>query len=147
MILLGKIVLGMAGAGLAAAGVLCSEGLVQVQVIEKQPPGHRVRVVAPAMLAPVALRLAPQRDRAQATEEIQLYIPAVRAALAGLCDTHDMILVEVKGPAEHVQVLKLGGSIVVDVDDPAEIVHVSAPIRALSSTVEELAAAKSNFAR
>jgi hypothetical protein len=144
MILLGKIVLGMAGVGLAGAGVLCSEGLVRVKVIEKEPQGHHINVIAPAMLAPIAVHFAPQRDLEQAAREIQPYMPAIRAVLVGLRDTEDVVLVEVKAPGEHVQVSKSRGSIVVDVEDTRETVHVSVPIRAISSTVEQLAAATSN---
>ncbi len=144
MILLGKIVLGMAGAGLAGAGVLCSEGVVHVKVIEKEPGGVHINVIAPAMLAPIAVRLAPRRDLAKACEQLQANLPVVRAALEGLRDSEDVVLVEVEEPGEHVEVSKTAGSIVVDVDDADATVHVTAPIRAISSTVEELAAATSN---
>ncbi len=144
MLLLGKIVLGMAGVGLAGAGVLCSEGLVQVKVIEKAPQGHHIEVIAPAMLAPIAVRLAPQRGLEQAAREIGPNMPVIRATLAGLRDADDFVLVEVKEPYARVHVAKSGGSIVVDVDDADETVHVSAPIRAISSTVERLAAAAGN---
>jgi len=144
MILLAKIALGIAGAGLAGAGVLCSEGLVCVKVIEKQPQGLHLHVVAPAMLAPIAVRFTPQRDLANAAREMQPHMPEIRAALDGLRDSDDVVFVEVKEPGQHVEVAKSGGSIIVDVDDADEIVHVSAPIRAISSTVEQLAAASSN---
>jgi hypothetical protein len=144
MILLAKVVLGMAGVGLASAGVLCSEGVVNVKVIEKQPRGLHLHVIAPAMLAPIAVHLAPQRELAQAAREIQPYMPVIRAALDGLRDSGDIVLVEVNGPGQHVEVAKSGASIVVDVDDAAETVHVSTPIRAISSTVDQLAAAGSN---
>ena len=144
MILLAKIALGMAGVGLASAGVLCSEGVVYVKVIEKQPQGLHIHVIAPAMLAPIAVHLAPQRALAKAAREIQPYMPAIRAALDGLRDSDDVVFVEVKRPGEHVEVAKSGGSIVVDVDDAGETVHVSAPIRAISSTVDQLADTGSN---
>jgi len=144
MILLGKIVLGMAGVGLAGASILCSEGLVHVKVIEKQPQGVHINVIAPAMLAPIAVHLAPQRDLAQAARRIQPYMPVIRAALDGLRDSEDAVLVDVTEPGEHVEVAKSGGSIVVDVDDDAETVHVSTPVRAISSTVEQLAAVNSS---
>jgi hypothetical protein len=144
MILLGKIVLGMAGAGLAGVGVLCSEGMVQVRVVEKQAQGTHINVIAPALLAPIAVHFAPQRELAHAAREIQPYMPAIRAALDGLRDSEDVVFVEVREPDEHVTVSKSGGSIVVDVDDPGETVHVSTPIRAISSTIEQLAAATSN---
>jgi hypothetical protein len=56
-----------------------------------------------------------------------------------LRDSDDVVLVEVKEPGEHVEVATSNGSIVVDVDDADETVHVSAPIRAISSTVDQLA--------
>jgi hypothetical protein len=40
-----------------------------------------------------------------------------------------------------VLVSKEGGSVVVDVTDTEETVHVSAPIRAIESTVDQVAAA------
>jgi hypothetical protein len=40
-----------------------------------------------------------------------------------------------------VVVAKKGGAVVVDVNDRDETVHVSAPIRAISSTIEQVAAA------
>jgi hypothetical protein len=143
MILLGKVVLGMAGLGLAGASLLCSEGFVQVKVIEKEPQGHHINVIAPATLAPIAVRLAPRDDLAQAAWQIQPNLPVIRATLAGLRDTDDVVFVEVNERGEHVHVAKSGDSIVVDVDDVGETVHVSAPIRAISSTVEQLAATSS----
>jgi hypothetical protein len=144
MIVIAKIALGLAGAGLASVGVLCSEGVVNVKVIEKQPQGVHLHVIAPAMLAPIAVHLAPQRSLAQASREIQPFMPTIRAALDGLRDSDDVVIVEVKGPGEHIEVAKLGGSIIVNVDDAGETVHVSTPIRAISSTVNQLAAAGPN---
>lgn len=144
MILLGKIMLGVAGVGLAGASVLCSEGLVHVKVIEKEPQGVHINVIAPAMLAPIAVHLAPQRELAQAARQIQPYMPVIRAALNSLRESEDVVLVDVNEPGQHVEVMKSGGSIVVDVDDEGETVHVATPIRAISSTVEQVVAATSN---
>ncbi len=144
MILLGKVMLGMAGVGLAGASILCSEGIVHVKVIEKQPQGVHLNMFAPAMLAPIAVHVAPQREMAQAARQVQPYMPVIRAALDGLRDSDDVVLVEVNEPGEHVEVAKSGSSIIVDVNDEDATVHVSTPIRAVSSTVEQLAAANSN---
>lgn len=144
MILLGKIMLGVAGVGLAGASVLCSEGLVHVKVIEKEPQGVHINVIAPAMLAPIAVHLAPQRELARAARQIQPYMPVIRAALNSLRESEDVVLVDVNEPGQHVEVMKSGGSIVVDVDDEGETVHVATPIRAISSTVEQVVAATSN---
>ena len=141
MILIGKIVLGMAGTALAGVGLLCSEGFVNVNVIEKQPQGHHVHVIAPALLLPIAAHFVPPREANHATREMQEYMPTIRAALDSLRDADDVVFVDVTEPDTHVRVSKSGGSIIVDVNDPDETVHVSTPIRAISSTVEQLAAA------
>jgi hypothetical protein len=158
MILLGKIVLGMAGVGLAGVGALCSDGFVNVDVTAKQPDGVHIHVIAPAMLAPLAVRLAPLAVRvgpprvspdpqdvmAQAGWQIREQLPVIDAALASLRAAGDFTLVEVDAPGEHVHVAKSGGSIVVDVDNSDATVHVSAPIRALASTINQLAYASPN---
>ena len=87
---------------------------------------------------------APKEKLAQASREIRPYLPTIRAAIEALSDSEDMTFVEVKEPGQHVRVAKSGGSIVVDVDDEENTVHVSTPIRVMSSTIEELAAADSS---
>ena len=141
MVLLGKIALGIAGTALAGVSLLCSEGMIQVKVIEKRPEGHHIRVIAPAPLLPIGMHFAPKDGISDASAEIQPWLPTIRAALAQSRDCDDFALVEVRDPGRQVRVAKSGGSLVVDVNDEEESVHVSAPIRAMSSAVEELAAA------
>lgn len=140
MVLFGKIVLGVVGTAVAGVGLLCSDGLIEVKVVERQPETHHVYVIAPAMLVPIGMHFAPRKDLSRAAAQIQPWMPTVRAALDQLRDSDDITLVEVKEPGEHVRVAKEGGSIVVDVEDRDETVHVSTPIRAISSTIEQLAA-------
>jgi hypothetical protein len=140
VILLGKIALGIVGTAVAGVGVLCSEGMIEVKVVERQPEVHHVYVIAPAMLVPIGMHFAPQRDLSRAAAQIRPWLPTIRAALGQLRETDDVTLVEVKEPGEHVRVAKEGGSIVVDVQDEDQTVHVSTPIRAISSTIEQLAA-------
>jgi len=141
MMLLGKIVLGVAGTALAGVGVICRDGMIEVKVVERQPEVHHIYVVAPAMLVPIGMHFAPQRELSHAAAEIQPWMPTIRAALDQLRESEDVTFVEVKQPGEHVRVAKSGGSIVVDVEDEDDTVHVSAPIRAISSTIEQLASA------
>jgi hypothetical protein len=141
MILLGKIALGFAGVALAGVGLVCSEGLIEVNVVEKQPEKHHIYVLAPALLVPVGMHFAPKHDMAQASREIQPWLPTIRAALDELRRSNNLTLVEVKEQGQHVRIAKSGGALTVDVEDEDETVHVSAPIRAISSSVEELAAA------
>ena len=55
MILLGKVALGIVGTAVAGVGVLCSEGMIEVKVVERQPEVHHVYVIAPAMLVPIGM--------------------------------------------------------------------------------------------
>jgi len=144
MILFAKMALGVCGVAVAGAGALCSGGMVNVKVVQKRPQGFHLHVIAPAMLAPIAVRLAPQHCIADAARQMRPYMPEIRAAIDGLRASEDVVLVEVREPGQHVEVAKSGGSIVVDVDDAGEAVHVSAPLRAISSTVDGLDEAGSN---
>jgi hypothetical protein len=141
MILLGKVALGMAGTALAGVGLICSEGMIEVNVVEKQPEAHHVYVLAPAMLVPIAMHFVPSWKLGQAATELRPWMPTIRAALDQLRAGEDMTLVDVREPGQHVLVTKDGGSMVVDVTDKDETVHVSAPIRAIESTIEQVAAA------
>ena len=139
MILLGKIALGMAGFAVAGAGLLCSEGFVDVNVVQHRDSPPHIHVIAPALLAPITVRLVPNDKLGEASEKLQPWLPTVRAALDGLRDSPDMTLVEVSDPNEYVHVEKRYGDIVVDIANREETVHVSVPIRAIHSTVDALA--------
>jgi hypothetical protein len=141
MVLLGKVALGIAGTALAGIGLICSEGMIEVNVVEKQPEAHHVYVLAPAMLVPIAVHFVPSRKLGRAATEIQPWMPTIHAALEQLRASDDITLVEVREPGQHVLVTKDGGSVMVDVTDNDDTVHVSAPIRAIESTIEQVAAA------
>jgi hypothetical protein len=141
MILLGKVALGIAGTALAGVGLICSEGMIEVNVVEKQPEAHHVYVLAPAMLMPIGMHFVPSRKLGRAAMELRPWMPTIRAALDQLRAGEDMTLVDVRETGQHVLVTKDGGSVVVDVTDEDETVHVSAPIRAIESTIEQVAAA------
>jgi len=142
MVLLGKVALGIAGTALAGIGVICSEGMIELNVVEKQPEVHHVYVLAPAMIVPIATHFVPSRKLGHAAAELKPWMPTIRAALEQLRASDDVTLVEVREPGQHVVVAKSGGSVVVDVTNQDDVVHVSAPIRAIESTVEQVAAAR-----
>jgi hypothetical protein len=52
------------------------------------------------------------------------------------------VLVEVIDPGEHVVVAKVGDSVVVDVHDRDESVHVAVPLRAARASLHEIAGAE-----
>ncbi len=143
MILAAKVGLVCAGTIVAAAGALCSEGFIRVDVAQSRGELRHINVTAPAMIVPMAVAFAThmksRRQIAKAGEQIEPYVPAIRAALRELNEGGDMTLVDVIEPDQHVHISKSGGSIVVDVNNKDATVHVSAPIRAISGTLQEIA--------
>jgi hypothetical protein len=141
MIFLAKLGIGVVGAALVGGAALSSEGFIYVKVHEHQPGGTNINVLVPAALVPATLRFVPNHDLAQASRDLRPYLPAIDAAIPALADCPDGVLVEVVDPGEHVLVRKSGGSIVVDVKDAGETVHVSVPLRAARSAIREIAEA------
>ena len=140
MILLAKLGIGVLGTALVGGAALSSEGFIHVRVHETQP-GPNITLIVPAALVPVALRFAPRQHLAEASRDLQQYLPVIDAAIPALEECPDGILVEVLDPGEHVVVAKSGGSVVIDVNDPGETVHVSVPLRAAQSSIHQIAAA------
>jgi hypothetical protein len=114
---------------------------VDVNVVERQPEKHHIHIVAPALLMPAALHFVPKDKLAPNCREVREFLPTIRVALHELRKSEDMTFAEVKQEGQHVLVKKEGSSIVVDVEDAENTVHVSTPIRALESSIEEIAAA------
>ncbi len=136
--ILAKVALGTLGTVAVGGAILCSEGMITVQVQEHGPKGSHVSVVAPAMLVPIGMSFVPQEKLREAGGEIRPYLPTIRAALDELARCDDATFVEVNGPAEHVRVAKHWGALVVDVTDAEDMVHVSVPIRAARRVIERL---------
>jgi hypothetical protein len=139
MILLAKIGVGMLGTVVAGGAMICSEGFIQVKVREKQADGTNVSLIVPAALVPVTLKFVPNRHLAQASRQLRPYMPIIDAAIPALEDCPDGVLVDVTDPGEHVLIAKRGGSIVVDVNDHNDAVHVAVPLRAANSAIQEIA--------
>jgi hypothetical protein len=137
--LLAKIGTGLLGTVLVAGGIVSSQGFLHVRVMEKQKDGTHLRLVLPAMAVPIALRLVPDEHLREAAENVRPWLPAIDAAATQLADCPDGTLVEVIDPSEHVAIVKSGGSLVVDVDDPGETVHVSVPLATVRSAADVLA--------
>lgn len=115
------------------------DGIITVRVHEKSPGGHRIYVVAPAILVPVALRLIPARYfRGADCEQMRMALPLTEAVAGSLSHVSDTVFVEVRNSDTHVTVRKSGWSLVTDVDDSDADVHVSVPIRAIRAAARAL---------
>jgi hypothetical protein len=137
--ILAKIAVWGLGTVVVGGAVLCSEGLVTVRVRQREPDAHNIFVVAPAMLVPLGMKIVPRDSLRRDAAEIRPYLPMIRAAADELAKCPDVTLVDVSDHEDHVRVAKHWGAIVVDVDEPGHTVHVSVPIRAVQSTLRELA--------
>lgn len=126
------------GTALVAGGILSSEGFVHVHVEEQRKGGTHLQLVVPAMVVPIALELVPRRNIADAASQVRPWLPVIDAAAKGLGDCPAGPLVEVDDPSEWVSVVKSHGSLVVDVDQPEERVHVSVPIATMRSVAHVL---------
>lgn len=130
MILLAKLGVGVLGTVLVGGAALSSEGFIHVKVHEKQPNGTNVNVIVPAALATTALHFVPDRDLHHGSHDLRQCLPIIDAAIPALRESPDGVLVEVVDPDEHVLVAKMGGSLVVNVNDNDDLVYVSVPLRA-----------------
>jgi hypothetical protein len=141
MLLLGKIGIGFIGTILVGGAIVSSEGFIHVKVHEKQTNGTHISLIVPAVIAPLTLHFVPKHYLADASANLQQFKPVIDAALSGLAECPDGTLVEVVDSDTHVTVVKSGGSILVDADDPDETVRVAVPLRATQRTIDEIAEA------
>ena len=141
MILLAKLGVGVLGTAVVAGAAISSEGFIHVRVHEKHPGGTNFALIVPAAVVPVALHFVPKEHFDQAPQDLQQVLPIVDAAIPELEKCPDGVLVEVVDPGEHVLIAKSGGSVVIDVNDHDDTVHVSVPLRAVRSALHQIAEA------
>ena len=141
MILLAKLGVGVLGTAMVAGAALSSEGFIAVKVHEKAANGTHLNLIVPAAIIPATLHFVPREKLKDAAHDIRPYLPVIDAAIPALEDTPDGVLVEVRDPGEHVLIQKIGGSVVIDVNDHEDIVHVSVPLRAAQSSIHQIAEA------
>ncbi len=141
MILLAKLGIGVLGTALVTGAALSSEGFIHVKVDEREPDGHHINLIVPAAMVPVTLKFVPRQHLADAAQNLRADMAIIDAAFPALEQCPDGVFVEITEPGEHIFVAKSGGSIVIDVNDADDTVHVSVPLRAAESAIHEIAAA------
>ena len=137
MIFFAKLGVGVLGTALVAGAALSSEGFIHVRVHEKRADGTHLNFIVPAALVPTGLRFVPAERLAEASENLRPYLPIIDAAIPALEECPDGVLVEVVDNDDHVVITKTGGSLVIDVDDRDDNVHVSVPLRAAQSAIHD----------
>ncbi len=138
-----KLLLGIAAAMFLLVGgmayavqqVVVHQGLLSIDVVEKDPAGCRVSLVIPAVLLNLGTSamplVIPDEDRARMRDELVRYEPVIRTMLAEFEHAPDMTFVEVQSEHEYVSIRKRDGHLVIDVDTNDENVHVAMPVASL----------------
>jgi hypothetical protein len=145
MIFLAKLGVGILATAVVGSAALSSEGFIHVKVHEKQPDGNNVNLVLPAAVVPLTLAFVPKSRLADASANVRAYLPIIDAAIPALMRSPDGVLVEVVDPSEHVRIAKTGGSLVVDVNDKDDVVHVSVPLCAAQIALHQIAEANGSM--
>jgi hypothetical protein len=140
MILLGKLALGIGGTLVLAGAYTFREGVIRVDVDEFHANGSHVHFWVPAAAIPMALHFTPKEYLRDAGEQIQPWMPAVRALTKELKKFPNFDLVEVRDSGSHVQVRTRNGKLLIDVDDLTEKVHIACPIETMEDAAGELVA-------
>lgn len=136
--ILAKLAIGAGAMVLVGTTYLIQDGFVHVGVDESAPDGTHLHLIVPAVLAPLAAEVIPERHLREVREQAAQYLPMVRAAIYELSKLPDSTLVEVKDGHDHVLVTKAGGGLKVEVESPEEHVNVWVPLRAAYDTVSSL---------
>lgn len=138
MVLLGKIALGFAGTVVAAGAYTFHQGLLRVDVDENNRHGSHVHLWVPAAMVPMAMHFVPQRHIERAAERTAQFMPLVESLAKELRRYPDAELVEVTDGEQHVQIRTHNGSLLIDVSEPGEEVHVSCPLATINDVAGQL---------
>jgi hypothetical protein len=123
---------------LVVAGVTADAGFVHVKVHEKKPDGTNLNLYVPGILATVGTHVVPGREIEKVAHKMRDVLPALAVAARELENVPDGPLVEVLSEREQVRVVKDGGSLVIDVNDRNDTVHVTVPLRLVYRVARDL---------
>ena len=120
----------------AGAAIVYGSGTFSVETHARD--GANVSVSIPAVLAHVALALAPDELLADLHDELEPIWPTVEAAARELHRAPDFVLLEVRSADERVVIAKRDGRMVIEVDSDGDHVRVEVPIGTLKRLVDKL---------
>lgn len=131
--ILAKTAAVIGGTMLACTAIAYSGGVVDVCVKEKKGDRTHIHLPLPALAGPVAISFIPARNFSHShheSEQLRDFLPAIRIAARELERVpNGTVLVDVQDDHETVHISKEGGDLVIDVDNRDETVHISFPIR------------------
>lgn len=137
-ILIASVLVCIVPVGLVTAAVI-QDGFARVHVTESS--GSDVAIVVPAGLIDVALWFVPPGSMAEASRELEPFLPALEALREELDRCPDAVFVEVRDGDERVRVEKRDGRFLVHVESGHERVHIAVPARTVSNVLRAVSRA------
>ena len=116
------------------------EGLIRVDVDEYRARGSHVHMWVPAAVVPMTMHFVPRHHLRDAAEHAREFLPVAHALFKELKEFPDAEFVEVKDDDQHVRIRTHDGKLQIDVEAPAQNVHVLVPLSTVDDVVEQLEA-------
>lgn len=139
MLLAAKIALGC-GAGLALMTVYTfRQGVIRIDADENRPNGSHVHLWFPAAGVSMAMHMVPSRRFRHASEEAQRFLPVLHVIAKELDKYPEAEFMDIQDGSQHAHVRTHNGSLLVDVDEPDEHVHVACPLVTIDDVATQLA--------
>ena len=117
--------------------MVLKDGVVVVDVVNHREDS-RIFVPVPLSLVNFAAGMVPRPHKAEVAEKLKNCQPYMDAIANQMVDLPDAVFVEVQNPREQVHLAKEGNSLVIDVNNSDEKVHVSIPIRGMKRVMQNL---------
>ena len=138
MMLLAKAALGIGSTLVLAGAYTFHEGVIRIDVDEYRSGGSHVHLWVPAAMVPMAMHFVPREHMRGAAEHAREFLPIARAVVKELKKFPDVDLVEVTDGEQHVQIRTHQGKLQIDVQDPAETVHLLCPLSTLDDVTSQI---------
>jgi hypothetical protein len=108
-----------------------------VKVDENREGGSHVHLWVPAAAVPMAVHCVPKDKLVNANEQLDEWLPTVRALTKELRKYPNAEFVNVEDEHDHVVIRTEGGKLRIDVTGPEEQVHIACPIHTIEDLSEE----------
>jgi hypothetical protein len=142
LILFAGVLLVLVAAGVALTIVVHRAGVIVVEVTPTDGcRGDRVSLRVPGALVAGAALFVPESALREAQADLHRWGPVALQALHELEHAPDCELVRIDGPRERVRIAKQDRSLVFDVQDGGETVHLIIPLATAKAVLQRLAPA------
>ena len=139
MLLAAKIALGC-GAGLVLmTAYTFRQGVIRVDADENRPNGSHLHFWVPAAGVSMAMHMVPGRHFRHIDEQARRFLPVLHVIAKELDKYPEAEFMDIQDGAQHAHVRTHNGSLVVDVDEPDEHVHVACPLVTIDDVAAQLA--------